>query len=192
MLGCLYHERIEQIIPKPQTTGLIGDYMDDDSIELSLYASSSNESNLDRVRGLDFTTGFRHIIAPALFGMFFGIIFQQYITPDYGWPSPPQGAILASVILSPILYFSLVRDEPTRWYEYTMGLALPGAIFFMVWFSGWGALFCGGYGALLLWVWISTSWGRYDLPPFRYGVWHAFAVDIGAFSGALLVYSIGL
>ena len=166
--------------------------MGDSSIELSPYASSSNESNLDRVRGLDFTTGFRHIIAPALFGMVFGVIFQQYITPDYGWPSPPQGAILASIILSPILYFSLVRDAPSRWYEYTMGLTLPGAIFFMVWFSGWGALFCGGYGALLLWVWISTSWGRYDLPPFRYGVWHAFAVDIGAFSGALLVYSIGL
>ena len=166
--------------------------MGDSSIELSPYASSSNESNLDRVRGLDFTTGFRHIIAPALFGMFFGVIFQQYITPDYGWPSPPQGAILASIILSPILYFTLVRDTPSRWYEYTMGLTLPGAIFFMVWFSGWGALFCGGYGALLLWVWISTSWGRYDLPPFRYGVWHAFAVDIGAFSGALLVYNIGL
>lgn len=191
-VGCLYHKRIEEIIPKPQTTGLIGRTMDDSSIELSPYASSSNESNLDRVRGLDFTTGFRHIIAPALFGMFFGVIFQQYITPDYGWPSPPQGAILASIILSPILYFSLVRDAPSRWYEYTMGLTLPGAIFFMVWFSGWGALFCGGYGALLLWVWISTSWGRYDLPPFRYGVWHAFAVDIGAFSGALLVYSIGL
>ncbi|MEC8249039.1 MAG: hypothetical protein VX043_00805, partial [Candidatus Thermoplasmatota archaeon] len=63
--------------------------MDDSSTELSPYASSSNESNLDRVRGLDFTTGFRHIIAPALFGMFFGVIFQQYITPDYGWPSPP-------------------------------------------------------------------------------------------------------
>ena len=191
-VGCLYHKRIEEIIPKPQTTGLIGRTMDDSSTELSPYASSSNESNLDRVRGLDFTTGFRHIIAPALFGMFFGVIFQQYITPDYGWPSPPQGAILASIILSPILYFSLVRDAPSRWYEYTMGLTLPGAIFFMVWFSGWGALFCGGYGALLLWVWISTSWGRFDLPPFRYGVWHAFAVDIGAFSGALLVYSIGL
>ena len=34
--------------------------------------------------------------------------------------------------------------------------------------------------------------GRYDLPPFRYGVWHMFAIDIGAFSGALLSFSIGL
>ena len=166
--------------------------MDGLEIEDSQYASSSNESELDRVRGIDFDTGIRHIIAPALFGMIVGTIFQQYITPEYNWPSPPQGAILTSILLSPLLYFTLVRGDASRWYEYSMGIALPGAIFFVVWFSGWGALFCGGYGALLLWVWISTSWGRYDLPPFRYGVWHAFAVDIGSFSGALLVYSIGL
>ena len=166
--------------------------MDGLEIEDSQYASSSNESELDRVRGIDYDTGIRHIIAPALFGMIVGIIFQQYITPEYNWPSPPQGAILTSILLSPLLYFTLVRGDASRWYEYSMGIALPGTIFFVVWFSGWGALFCGGYGALLLWVWISTSWGRYDLPPFRYGVWHAFAVDIGSFSGALLVYSIGL
>ena len=72
-----------------------------------------------------------------------------------------------------------------------MGLTLPGAIFFMVWFSGWGALFCGGYGALLLWVWISTSWGAmiYRLLDMEFGM---PLLDIGAFSGALLVYSIGL
>lgn len=166
--------------------------MDEQEPVESAYASSSNDSDLDRPKGLDFDTGFRHILAPAIFGMAVGIFFQQYITPEYSWPSPPQGAILTSLILSPLLYFTLVRDEASRWYEYSLGLALPGLIFFMVWFSGWGALFCGGYGALLLWVWISTSWGRYELPPFRYGVWHAFAVDIGAFSGALLAYSIGL
>ena len=166
--------------------------MDGDNAEVEVYASSSNKSNLDRVRGLDFNTGIRHIISPAVFGMVFGIVFQLYIVDKYAWPSPPQRAIIASILLSPLLYFTLVRDQPSRWYEYTLGLALPGSIFFMMWFSGWGAVFCGGYGALLLWVWISTSWGRFDLPPLRYGVWHAFAVDIGAFSGALLVYSIGL
>jgi len=171
---------------------MIGRIMDEIEIESSSYVSSSNESGLDRITGLDFDTGLRHIIAPAMFGVIVGIAFQQYITPEYNWPSPPQGAILCSILLSPLLYFTLVRDEPSRWYEYSMGLALPGTIFFMVWFSGWGALFCSGYGALLLWVWISTSWGRYDLPPFRYGVWHAFAVDIGSFSGALLAYSISL
>ena len=124
--------------------------------------------------------------------MVFGILFQQYVTPYYQWPSPPQGAILSSFILSPVLYFVLVGGPLNRWYDYTLGLALPGSIFFMIWFSGWGGLFCAGYGALLLWVWISTSWGRYELPPFRYGVWHAFAIDIGAFSGALFHYSTGL
>ena len=166
--------------------------MDEKVGGIPVYASSSNDSQLDRVDGIDFQTGMRHIIAPAVFGMIVGIIFQEYITPQYNWPSPPQGAILSSIILSPLLYFILVRDKASRWFEYTLGLATPGAIFFIIWFSGWGAVFCGGYGALLLWVWISTSWGRYHLPPFRYGVWHAFAVDIGAFSGALLAYSIGL
>ena len=88
--------------------------MDETNSETSLYASSSNESNLDRVEGLDFQTGFRHIIAPAVFGVIVGIIFQQYITPIYGYPSPPQGAILCSVLLSPLLYFTLVRDQASR------------------------------------------------------------------------------
>ena len=134
----------------------------------------------------------RDIIAPALLGLVLGIFFQEIIFEKYGWPSPPQGAILVSILISPLLYITLVRDEFSRWYEYSLGLCAPGLIFFVMWFSEWGALFCGGYGALLLWVWISTDWGRYDLPPFRYGVWHMFAIDIGAFSGALLSFSIGL
>ena len=47
--------------------------MDDGKVEPAPYASSSNESDLDRVRGLDFNTGFRHIIAPAVFGMTVGL-----------------------------------------------------------------------------------------------------------------------
>lgn len=183
---------MKSLCPKTQTPAQFGRCMGDKNSDIPVYASSSNDSQLDRADGIDFQTGIRHIIAPAVFGMVVGILFQEYITPQYNWPSPPQGAILSSIILSPLLYFVLVRDKASRWFEYTLGLATPGTIFFMIWFSGWGAVFCGGYGALLLWVWISTSWGRYELPPFRYGVWHAFAVDIGAFSGALLAYSIGL
>ena len=78
--------------------------MDDGKVEPALYASSSNESDLDRVRGLDFNTGFRHIIAPAVFGMTVGIIFQLYVTEKYGWPSPPQGAIIASILLLSLIH----------------------------------------------------------------------------------------
>ena len=81
--------------------------MDGDESQAIVYVSSSNDSELARARGLDFDTGFRHILAPAVFGMVVGILFQQYITPEYNWPSPPQGAILTSLILSPILYFTL-------------------------------------------------------------------------------------
>ena len=165
--------------------------MDEESVDIQI-ASSSKESNLSRNKGIDYDTGIRHIIAPALIGLVLGIFFQEIILEKYGWPSPPQGAILVSILISPLLYIILVRDEFSRWYEYSLGLCVPGMIFFVMWFSKWGALFCGGYGALLLWVWISTDWGRYDLPPFRYGVWHMFAIDIGAFSGALLSFSIGL
>jgi len=165
--------------------------MDEESVDIQI-ASSSKESNLSRNKGIDYDTGIRHIIAPALIGLVLGIFFQEIIFEKYGWPSPPQGAILVRVLISPLLYILLVRDEFSRWYEYTLGLCVPGMIFFVMWFSEWGALFCGGYGALLLWVWISTDWGRYDLPPFRYGVWHMFAIDIGAFSGALLSFSFGL
>ena len=97
---------------------MLGLNMDGEESIDSAYASSSNDSELDRAKGLDFDTGFRHILAPAIFGMVVGIFFQQYITPEYSWPSPPQGAILSSLILSPILYFTLVRDEASRWYEY--------------------------------------------------------------------------
>ena len=74
----------------------------------------------------------------------------------------------------------------------TLGMLTPGLFFIMIWFSGWGALFCGAYGPLLIWVWISTSWGQFDLPPFRYGIWHSFAINIGGFAGAILAFNLSL
>tara|TARA_B100000459_G_scaffold65116_1_gene35744 strand:- start:461 stop:970 length:510 start_codon:yes stop_codon:yes gene_type:complete len=139
---------------------------------------------------LDFDTGIRHIIAPAVIGMILGILAERFLTPNVAFPSPPQAAMLGTILLSPILYFLLLSDEKSRWWEYSLGILAPGSYFIMIWFSGWGALFCGGYLPLLIWVWISTSWGRFDLPPFRYGVWHSFAVNIGGFAGAILAFNL--
>ena len=165
--------------------------MDEESVDIQI-ASSSKESNLSRNKGIDYDTGIRHIIAPALIGLVLGIFFQEIIFEKYGWPSPPQGAILVSVLISPLLYIVLVRDEFSRWYEYTLGLCVPGMIFFVMWFSEWGALFCGGYGALLPLGWVSTDLGRDGFPPFWYGGLHLFAIDIGAFFVALLSFCFGL
>lgn len=143
-------------------------------------------------RFLDIGTGLRHILAPAGFGAIVGGLWQAFVMPKIGeinLPNPIHGAFIVSILLSPLLYRILLDDEPKRWKEYTLGLAVLGIIFSVIWLSGWGAVFCGGYGALLVWVWISTDWGRYDLPPFRYGIWHAFAIDLGAFAGSVLVYT---
>ena len=143
---------------------------------------------LPRHGALDFDTGIRHIIGPAVIGLLFGALAEHFLTPVYSFPSPPQAAMIGAILLSPLMYFILLKDEASRWWEYSLGLLAPGSFFIMIWFSGWGALFCGGYGALLIWVWISTSWGQYELPPFRYGIWHSFAINIGGFAGAMLAF----
>ena len=104
-------------------------------------------------------------------------------------PNPVHGAFLVSLVLSPLLYRILLDDEASRWREYTLGLASLGLLFSVIWLSGWGAMFCGGYGALLVWVWVSTDWGRYNLPPFRYGLWHAFGINLGALAGGIFAYT---
>ncbi|MDG1551441.1 MAG: hypothetical protein P8Q95_06925 [Candidatus Poseidoniaceae archaeon] len=145
-----------------------------------------------KTSAVDFETGLKHIIGPAVIGMTLGMSAEVFLTPNYAWPSPPQAAIIGAILLSPLLYFILLSDEKSRWWEYSVGMMTPGLFFIMIWFSGWGALFCGAYGPLLIWVWISTSWGQFDLPPFRYGIWHSFAINIGGFAGAILAFNLSL
>lgn len=143
-------------------------------------------------RALDIETGLKHILAPAFFGALVGGLWQWKVMPHIGelnLPNPIHGALFMSILLSPLLYKFLVGDEGSRWKEYTLGLSSLALLFSVIWLSGWGAIFCGGYGALLVWVWVSTDWGRYHLPPFRYGIWHAIGIDLGAFAGSVFVYA---
>ncbi len=143
-------------------------------------------------RALDLQTGFKHILAPAFFGALVGGLWQSFVMPhvgDINLPNPIHGAFIVSLLLSPLLYRVLLDDEASRWKEYSLGLGTLALLFSVIWLSGWGALFCGGYGALLVWVWVSTDWGRYNLPPFRYGLWHAIGIDLGAFAGSVFVYT---
>ena len=176
--------------PKSQTWPTFGIDMGEQSEVEETPPKELPVSKLTTNGALDFDTGIRHIIAPALIGLILGALSEQFLTPNYAWPSPPQAAMIGSILLSPLMYVLLVRDELSRIWEYSIGMTLPGLFFIMIWFSGWGALFCGGYGAILIWVWISTSWGQYKLPPFRYGFWHAFAINIGGFAGALITFGI--
>ncbi len=140
-------------------------------------------------RALDFETGFKHILAPAFLGVVLGGIWEAFVMPHVGainLPNPVHGAFFISILLSPLLYRLLLDDEPSRWKEYTLGLSILGLLFSMIWLSGWGGIFCGGYGALLVWVWISTDWGWHPLPPCRWCRWHAFGIGYGTFAGRWL------
>lgn len=144
-------------------------------------------------RALDFDTGIRHILAPAMVGAVLGGLWQWYVMPETGdlnLPNPIHGTFIISLLLSPLFYRVAIKNSDGHWWEYSLGLLCLGGAFSVIWLSGWGAMFCGGYGALLLWVWISTDWGRYELPPFRYGIWHAFGLDLGAFAGSIFVYGL--
>ena len=143
-------------------------------------------------RALDMETGIKHILAPAFFGALVGALWQWKVMPHIGeinLPNPVHGAFFVSLLLSPLLYRVLLDHEASRWKEYTLGLASLGSLLSVIWLSGWGAMFCGGYGALLVWVWVSTDWGRYNLPPFRYGLWHAFGINLGALAGGIFAFS---
>ncbi|MGY8727745.1 MAG: hypothetical protein ACKVKS_00790, partial [Candidatus Poseidoniales archaeon] len=111
------------------------------------------------MRAVDLETGLKHILAPAFLGAILGGIWQWKVMPgigDINLPNPIHGAFIVSILLSPLLYRILLDNESSRWYEYTLGLSALGLVFSIIWLSGWGAMFCGGYGALLVWVWIST------------------------------------
>jgi len=51
-------------------------------------------------------------------------------------------------------------------------------------------LICGGYVAIVVWIWVSTSWWRFHLPPFRSALWHTLGVNVGALGGSLLAYNL--
>ena len=145
------------------------------------------------MRVFDIETGLKHILTPASLGAIVGGVWQWKVMPSIGeinLPNPIHGAFIVSILLSPLLYRVLLEDESSRWFEYTLGLSALGLVFSIIWLSGWGAMFCGGYGALLVWVWISTDWGRYELPPFRYGLWHTFGINLGALAGSVLAYQL--
>lgn len=147
----------------------------------------------DRTIVDDFKTGFNHILVPALLGASIGGAWQHYALPKIDSvfvPNPVQFALLSALLLSPIIYRILVHTSFERCLEYTLGFAILSLPLCVVWLSGWGALFCGMYAILLAWASLSMLWGRRQLPPFSYGIWHAMGVDLGAFAGAVLMFQL--
>ena len=130
--------------------------------------------------------------APALFGLVVGAVWQVQVQPHltYPLPNPIHAALLLFLLMSPLFHRWLTPHEGSRWKEYLAGVAVLGVFFGGVWTTGFGALICGGYVAIVVWIWISTSWWRFHLPPFRYALWHTLGVNIGALGGSILAFNL--
>lgn len=133
---------------------------------------------------------FQNVIAPTMFGMAAGGGWQALVSPHltYGMPNPPQGGLLLMMLFAPLLHRLLTHHPQHRWKEYLGGVAALAFPLMLVWSTGLGGFVCGGYLAVVVWIWVSTSWWRFDLPPFRSAMWHTMGVNIGALGGSFLTY----
>ena len=133
---------------------------------------------------------FQNVIAPTMFGMAAGGGWQALVSPHltYGMPNPPQGGLLLMMLFAPLLHRLLTHHPQHRWKEYLGGVAALAFPLMLVWTTGLGGFVCGGYLAVVVWIWVSTSWWRFDLPPFRSAMWHTMGVNIGALGGSLLTF----
>ena len=133
---------------------------------------------------------FQNVIAPTMFGMAAGGGWQALVSPrlTYGMPNPPQGGLLLMMLFAPLLHRLLTHHPQHRWKEYLGGVAALAFPLLLVWSTGLGGFVCGGYLAVVVWIWVSTSWWRFDLPPFRSAMWHTMGVNIGALGGSLLTF----
>ena len=133
---------------------------------------------------------FQNVIAPTMFGMAAGGGWQALVSPHltYGMPNPPQGGLLLMMLFAPLLHRLLTHHPQHRWKEYLGGVAALAFPLLLVWSTGLGGFVCGGYLAVVVWILVSTSWWRFDLPPFRSAMWHTMGVNIGALGGSLLTF----
>lgn len=133
-----------------------------------------------------------NVIVPTMFGFVAGAGWQAFLSPHltYRMPNPPQGALLLMMLFSPLLHRWLTHHPQNRWKEYLGGVAALAFPLLLIWSTGQGGFVCGGYLAVVVWIWVSTSWWRFNLPPFRLALWHTLGVNIGALGGSLLSYNL--
>ena len=167
-------------------------------------ASGENESaseEVEAVLGLEHTSTpvseseifkdmLRHMMAPLLLGMLFGSIWQITVMPKIEiFPNPIQGSFIIYLVLSPLIYKYLVGQEMNRAKEYALGFLSISIVLSAFWIlPQQSSLYCGVFLTGISWLWLSSFWLQFEFPPFRYGLWHAMAVNIGAFGGSVLTY----
>lgn len=137
-----------------------------------------------------FSDMLRHMMAPLLIGMVLGAIWQLTVMPriDTFVPNPVHGAFAIYLLVSPLIYRLLIGMEMSRAGEYAMGFAVTACCLSMVWMFGSSSVYLAGFLPAIAWLFISSFWLQFEFPPFRYGLWHGMAVNVGAFGGSVLAF----
>jgi len=137
-----------------------------------------------------FSDMLRHMMAPLSIGMVFGAIWQLTVMPriDTFVPNPVHGAFVMYLLASPLIYKQLVGSEMNRAGEYAMGFAATACFLSLVWMFGSSSVYLAGFLPAIAWLFISSFWLQFEFPPFRYGLWHGMAVNVGAFGGSVLAF----
>ena len=152
--------------------------------------SEENEEEQGVTGSEIFSDMLRHMMAPLLIGMVFGAIWQLTVMPriDTFVPNPVHGAFAMYLVASPLIYKQLVGMEMIRAGEYAMGFAATACFLSLVWMFGTSSVYLAGFLPAIAWLFISSFWLQFEFPPFRYGLWHGLAVNVGAFGGSVLAF----
>ena len=152
--------------------------------------SEENEQEQGVTGSEIFSDMLRHMMGPLLIGMVFGAIWQLTVMPriDTFVPNPVHGAFAMYLVASPLIYKQLVGMEMNRAGEYAMGFAATACFLSLVWMFGTSSVYLAGFLPAIAWLFISSFWLQFEFPPFRYGLWHGLAVNVGAFGGSVLAF----
>jgi len=129
---------------------------------------------------VDVNRGLIHVMFPSIMG---SLIAIAVTFAGIDFDNPVQISLLIGIAIAPVIgWFS----KQEKLLDHFFGFALLNGIFALMWFSPNAGFFCGGYLTMMIWVWMSLNWWKYELPSFRYGIWHSVGLEIGAFGGAII------
>ncbi len=129
---------------------------------------------------VDVNSGLVHVMLPSILGSLIAIC-AALVGISIG--NPVQTALVLGILASPALAWFTTQE---RKGDYLFGIVILNGLFALMWFSPNAGFFCGGYLTMMIWVWMSLNWWKYELPSFRYGIWHSVGMQIGAFGGAVI------
>jgi len=137
------------------------------------------------------------VVLPAFVGFFTGVITALILEKYPGIFSWIYSGYLENVFtLQVILLFTipsgyLISIFQSRKYNLNQIEMFSGILVFIVFGCMMSfAMGCGFLLIILLWLWASLYWWRYELPSFRLGMWYSMGICSSAMLGNLLMYNL--